>query len=666
MKTMRDVARPIGWFITAWACVIARADDAVWNKSAGGTTYDWTNTVNWLPSVTYPNGAGQVAAITNDIVGAQTIRLRQNITVGALYIGDGIASNLYNTTIANNGSETYTLTFDSGAAGVAAAIYGTATGTPTVALNAPLALNSDLLVSLGGFNSTNAPRLAFGGLTTLNGHTLTFTNGVYGQGQVTFGTGSEFAGPGEIFNNSRSTLGVDGKKAFSGRLIANGKATGSNTSTFNFTNGGFTNALEVVVNGCVSNSNIREGGGLNSGNGSGFADNPGQRFTRHRMTMNGGYLVANGQAAKVGTANDWQKGLEWVRDEVAVLDLKSGFNYLAVNKGANTTGTVFEVGTLLRSRGASAYLFGPTGTNILLLAADATNALKGANGPAGSTTLSIVPWVGVYSGGGFVNPAGFGTYEAAKGFRALDVNTEYTNSLAAGTSHNVSVGSVAIAADAAVNALRYTGGSSNIGAGRRLAITSGGLFFNGSGTLGSSGSAAAGTVDFGAAEAVVSVHALNSAFIGAVIEGSGGLSKIQSGTLTLTGANTYSGDTHVGGGALRVGDGTTAGSLGGGNVEVHAGARMRISCADAVADGATLRLGNTGPDLYFGCVELDAGIDEAIKFLYLGADGMPSGTYGSSASAAAYKDDRYFAGTGVLTVAGNADEIDTGTLISVR
>jgi autotransporter-associated beta strand protein len=597
---MTGVMRGLGLALTTLACAFSQADDAVWNIATGASS-DWNVATNWLPSTTFPNGAGQVAAITNDSVVVQTIRLRQNITVGTLHIGDGVvASNLYNTTVGNNGGETYALTFDSGAAGVPARIALSKTGTATSFLSVPMVLASDLLVDLTGLDATNRQSLTLNGAMTMNGHTVSFTNGIYTQGQVTFGNGSEFTGAGEILNNSRSTLGVDGKKSFSGRLVANGKATGSNTSTFNFTNGGFTNAMEVVVNGCVSNSNSREGGGLNSGNGSNFDNNPGQRFTRQRITMNAGYLVANGQAAKVGTANDWQRGLEWVRDEVSVLDLKSGFNYIAVNKGANTTGTVFAVGTLLRARGASVYLFGPTGTNLLLLAADATNELKGANGPAGSTTLSIVPWVGVYSGGGFVNPAGFGTYEAGKGFRALDVNTEYTNNLAAGTNHNVSAGSVAIAADAAVNALRYTGGSSNIGAGRRLAITSGGLFFNGSGTLGASGSAAAGTVDFGAAEGVISVHAANASTIGARISGSGGVSKIQSGTLTLTCTNAYSGDTHVGGGVLRVGDGTTAGTLGSGNVEVHASATLRISSANAVADAATVRLHSTGPDFYFG------------------------------------------------------------------
>ena len=148
MRTKRARATGAVWAVAVWACAAARADEAVWNRSAGGN-FDWNVAANWLPDTTFPNGAGQVAAITNDIVGAQFIRLRQDITVGTLHIGDGVASNLYGTTVLNNGGEAYALTFDSGSEGASAAVYGGATGTPTVTFSAPVSLNSDLLVSVG-------------------------------------------------------------------------------------------------------------------------------------------------------------------------------------------------------------------------------------------------------------------------------------------------------------------------------------------------------------------------------------------------------------------------------------------------------------------------------------------------------------------------------------
>src|SRR5262249_13852219 len=57
-----------------------------------------------------------------------------------------------------------------------------------------------------------------------------------------------------------------------------------------------------------------------------------------------------------------------------------------------------------------------------------------------------------------------------------------------------------------------------------------------------------------------------------------------------------------------------------------------------------------------GYINLGAGVNEQVAALMLSVDNgatfaaQPNGTYGSSASSAAFKLDEYFAGTGVLTV----------------
>jgi autotransporter-associated beta strand protein len=246
------------------------------------------------------------------------------------------------------------------------------------------------------------------------------------------------------------------------------------------------------------------------------------------------------------------------------------------------------------------------------------------------------------------------------------LDSEYTNSLTAGPQYNVTVTSLALASDATVNALR-TGniGTPNIGLNRTLTVTSGGVFFkDGNRSIGTSGNVAAGTLNFGASEGIVWVLGTTTNTIGVKITGSGGLTKASTGMLTLTATNLYSGGTYVGGGTLRVGDGAFAGTLGSGNVEVHAGAKLLVSCANAITDGATLSVLYSG--LYNGRVELDTGVNETVRFLFLGGTPMPSGTYGSSASAATYKDDLYFSGTGVLTVSGDATRLRLGTLISIQ
>ena len=662
MNRMTGLKQRVGIVLAALTIGVSKADDAAWNKTAAGT-YDWTNGVNWLPSTTFPNGAGQVANITNDILGAQTIQLRRSLALGGLNIGDALASNVWNTVIQNSGSETFSMTLDSGAAGVAAVINGGNSGTTTVSLNAPLALNSDVLVSIGGNMATNIPKLAFGATLAMNGRTMTFTNGLPGQLQFSFELGANLTGDGTLLNAGYAMVSVTGSKAFGGKLIANRGGSGSNTGSFTLTNGGFTNAAEFVINGCLTNGSTQAGGCIHSGNNAGFVNNPGQRWTAKRVTLNGGSLDDGGQAAGNNggnPTNDWQRGIEYVRDNVATVTLNSAYCYVGINASATTTGTLFNVGTLIRNPGASVYMNGPNASNKLFLARNATNYLKGA---AGSGKTQVIPWAGLYLGGNPSSPSSFGTYTEGLGFRGL-ADAEYTNRVAAGADYNVSVSSVALSEDATVNTLRVASNNapSNIGSNRTLTVTSGGVFFT-SGGVGVSGSSSAGTLSFGGAEGVVWALGAYTNSIGAKIVGTGGLTKTGTGLLILTGANNYSGANHISGGTLQVGDGTYAGTLGSGSVYVHEGALLVLSCSSAIADGAAVSLYRYG--LFNGRMQLDAGVNEAIRFLTAGGVGRPSGTYGSRASPAQHKDDQYFAGTGVLTVTGNASLLLGGTVITL-
>jgi autotransporter-associated beta strand protein len=128
------------------------------------------------------------------------------------------------------------------------------------------------------------------------------------------------------------------------------------------------------------------------------------------------------------------------------------------------------------------------------------------------------------------------------------------------------------------------------------------------------------------------------------------------GTLVLQAANSYSGGTLVDQGTLMV-DGTNA-SLGAGNVTVDgttAGTSGKLiinpGVANAIADTATLTLtgGGTPAAADVGYAELDA--NDTIAGLVLGGVAKAAGTYGSTSSTALFKDDEYFSGTGILTVA---------------
>lgn len=83
-----------------------------WTPTAAGT-YAWNDDANW--SAAFPNAAGAVANINNDISGNQTITVPggDGITVGTLNIGDSGAAPDSRFQIGNNGAGT--LIFDNGA-----------------------------------------------------------------------------------------------------------------------------------------------------------------------------------------------------------------------------------------------------------------------------------------------------------------------------------------------------------------------------------------------------------------------------------------------------------------------------------------------------------------------------------------------------------------------
>jgi autotransporter-associated beta strand protein len=114
--------------------------------------------------------------------------------------------------------------------------------------------------------------------------------------------------------------------------------------------------------------------------------------------------------------------------------------------------------------------------------------------------------------------------------------------------------------------------------------------------------------------------------------------------LTLGGPNTYSGSTIVRGGTLKI---DSVGTLG-------------LNCTNVVIEGGTLELNNSSViadnavlSIISGdgaTVELASGVNEEVEYLFVDSEMQASGTYGSTSSAAANKNDTYFSGAGVLTV----------------
>ena len=135
------------------------------------------------------------------------------------------------------------------------------------------------------------------------------------------------------------------------------------------------------------------------------------------------------------------------------------------------------------------------------------------------------------------------------------------------------------------------------------------------------------------------------------------LLKLGSGSLTITNAPTSTaGSFIVSNGTLVVG---SAGTLGNNSTNIVVGGTGTLTLQNSatLADSATVRIADGGAK-----VSLASGVNEAVRYLFLGGVQKRVGTYGSTSSTAAVKDDAHFSGTGILTVLHDK----SGTLIGVK
>ncbi len=394
------------------------------------------------------------------------------------------------------------------------------------------------------------------------------------------------------------------------------------------------------------------------------------------LTFNGGFLEYAGQCLAPSFAG------QAVKEQLRQIVFNSGQSQIRILNGNDVSSTTTllvndPTNGVIRKPGATLLIGGDdrrsSGDHFdaalgvaekMVLTSGMAKYLKGGGGAAGSKSVSILPWMLV---GTIYHPAmELATYDNVNGIRAL-VHAEYDHTSVLGSpERNVRDVKLYLGSHKTQTINSYLTGSydnTDIGPGSVLTITSGFIDFHGGpGKIGAGDPAEAGTIDFGPAEGIIWANCWPSDgkphnCIGSVIIGSGGLTKAGNQALVLTGANAYTGTTHVSTGVLQIGDGKLiASKLGNGDVEVAAGATLRIKAkvSKAIADTATVTLLNDGDALY-GTLDLENGFSETVANLVLDGKPQPAGSYGSSASAAANKLDKYFSGPGILSVtAGRA------------
>jgi len=163
-----------------------------------------------------------------------------------------------------------------------------------------------------------------------------------------------------------------------------------------------------------------------------------------------------------------------------------------------------------------------------------------------------------------------------------------------------------------------------------------------------------------ATPAVLTVNQSGNSLIDTRFTGAVGLLKLGAGNLTLTNAETSTaGSFVVSNGTLTVDREGTFGANST-NIVVGGTGTLVLSNSVAIANSASVWMPAAGTAT--AKINLAQGVDEKVGWLFFGDQMMRVGTYGSTSSPAAVKDDEHFAGTGVLTVLRD----NSGTIIKVR
>jgi fibronectin-binding autotransporter adhesin len=643
-KTMKPniPLRYVLGFSALLAAYSAQAAPQVWDDV--GATGNWNNSdLNWDAGSIWTNNND--AQFTGSGVGPITIT-----QVG------GVSANLLNFS-ANGysvgGAEDLTLTGTAGvsvssgfAATIGANIAGSAgltksgggdltingnstySGTTTVndgtlfhAGNLDLANNGAILVSgatavLRTLTNTNGITVGSGSSVQTftvqdGGQFLDFTAITLGSTATSNGNSITFDGAGTLAQVIINTSGNKNLKV--GDAGDNNTLTVSGGATFNFEKGNGTN-VQIIGDqaGADNNSMVVTGAGSsylttapltvgNGGSGNSLQVLDGGSSTSQRL------LIGNG----AGTGNS------------VVVDGAGSLVFVAPSSnGVFTVGDTSSGNSLTAQNGGSAELNSTRDNRLFAIGGSdgADNNVVTATGVDSSLNLSHTK-LAISLGGTVIGATNVVTDSTGSGNR-LDVlsgaSATLTPVFLLGTSSAINLGdgtgisTITMGANDASNASTISAGISLTKSDSRLYIDSGRLVTAVDGNL-VSGS---GEVVLDGA-AYISTTSVTGSNVTTVISGGGSLTKEDTGLLVLSGANTYTGDTTVADGILSL-------------------------QSAYLADASTISV--------FGVLDLDtAGATDDVGALYLGGVLQTlAGTYGSNASAADYKSDTYFNGTGML------------------
>ena len=413
-----------------------------------------------------------------------------------------------------------------------------------------------------------------GGTSLAAGTILVTTNTALGSGSVTYATAGATL---NIASDISNDLAVDANGTLvagatnvelSGNLTGSGTLTKTGTGTLTLSGSASTFTGDLVISGGSGANSIVKAGSANAfGSGTvtilGGGSNTGSTFDLNGFSLDNGLVIGQGNSG-VGSLGALQNN----GPTPAVLNgpVSSGGEIYVGGSGNITFNGVVSGGV----NPSNAYSFYKDGSSTWTFANTANTfdgfyyLIDGATEVASLANLNEPSSLG--------QPTDANRNRLVFGFNGSGGGTLRFNGSAASTSDRVFV--MAGSTASADNTIEAAGTS----AAATLTLT-GGLSAN---------RAASYTARLAGDNAGINEYA------GVIANGSGTVALEKTGTTTwaLGGTNTYTGATTVSAGTLKVGNGSTAGTLGGGAVSVAAGATMAFDRTDAGLAVANVISGN--------------------------------------------------------------------------
>ena len=584
------------------------SDFAVFQGTAGTVTVNGTQSFTGLQFITdgynLVNGAaGQLTAV-NGTGGNTAVRVDPGVTatVGVNIDGSGILNKLDAGTLVLNGANTYSggTQLDGGKIIVGS---NTALGSGTLTANAGTQLDSNTAVTLGNAATLN------GNLTVVGSNALALNGVIGGTGglikngaaNLTLGGNNAFLGPvalnaGGLILASNSALGSGTLNAAAGTSVDASTAVSLNNAVNLAGNLGIGGTADLTLAGTVN------GAGSLTKNGAANLTLSGNNNFLGGIALNAGTLTAGSNSA-LGLGNLTVAGASALDSSSAVsLGNNVVLNANLSNSGSNNlslAGVVSGAGGLIKN-GAS---------NL---------TLNGINTYTGGTTLNagtLTLGTGAALGSGALTVAGASSLDSSAPL-VLANNVNLNANLSLAGNNNLTLGGVIAGAGTLTkNGLADVTLSGNNTFSGTFDVLSGSLTTLSANALGNNASvnlAGGAALNLGASGSLASLTGSGTALVGTgntlslggnnvsstfagVLSGDGGLSKLGTGTLTLSGISDLTGDTNVNAGTLQVN-----GSLASGNVLVNNGGTLggsgTLTGAVTVADGGHLA-GATGSTL---------------------------------------------------------------------